>query len=156
MWEILKHNIRNNPENKEVLDFLKIKNLDDFRISPKPKGSYFFHEGLNDLWDLYGKDIPDDDKWCIESNGALVNIENGEIYAFIFGRYSFGIKCDFSCIKNTDELRIRWSKMYGIEEDIRCLGDKWALKFKIMQDNDKVFTDAHKKYGSRMPITIND
>ncbi|EZH75892.1 hypothetical protein ATO12_03620 [Aquimarina atlantica] len=144
----LEDRILNNQENIKVLEFLKIKGSDKLKIYSKPKEQYFYHEGLNDLWDKFAKNIPDDNKWAINDHGTLLNPENGEIYAFVFGRYSFGIKCDFKKlkIKNTDELRIRRS-FNDIEEDIRDLGIKWALRFKVLDYEDSVFLDANKKYG---------
>lgn len=138
-----------NEKNEKVFEFLGIDSSEKIKVYFKPTDHYFFHEGLNDLWDIFGKNIPDNNKLAINDHGTLLNFDSGEIYAFVFGRYSFGIKCDFNTmnIKNTDELRIRKS-VQGIEEDIRILGNEWALRFNVLNYQDAVFFNSYKKYGS--------
>ncbi len=144
----LKELISLNKENKSVLDFLDINTENEIKLYGKPSGKYFYHEGLNDLWDKYGKDIPDVNKQAINDNGILVNLDNGEIFAFIFGRYNFAIKADFDKLQapNSDELRYM-KYMNGIGEDIRSLGSKWVLGIKFLDLKDKIYTDSYKKYG---------
>ena len=145
----LKEKILNNTGNSRVLEFLEIDKSDSVFVIPKSdQPNYYYHEGLKDLWDLLGKNIPEKCKYTINGNGVLVNPLYGEIFVFLYGRYSFGIKYDFdkNNIKNSEELRVA-RNMDGIDEDIRFLGEEWVLGIHFWDVIVDVINQSYKKYG---------
>ena len=144
----IKDKILTNEENETVLSFLKINtpNNSVFVIKKSEQTNYFYDQGIKDLWNLYGNQIPEEFKFTINGTGILVNPRTGEIFTFVFDQYYFLIKYDFekNKVPNSDELRILRS-LSGIEEDFRKLGEKWVLVFGDKKDQ---IMNSFKKYGS--------
>lgn len=121
--------ILSNPENKKVLDFLKVYQTAEAPLYFKTwEESYSgFDEGGCIFFDKYGVNVPDDCKYSLHIFSIMINKSSGEIFAFNMGRFSVFFKCDFirSGVENTDDLRRGYT--FDCISDITALGDKWCF-----------------------------
>jgi len=116
-----------NRHNHILLNFLKIS---------KEKANYYkigeeagspFDEGSMIFFFKYGKNLPDSTKVTISIWNFLVNPDNGLIFGFQWGRFTFVIRCDFPKlgISNTNLCRV--GNTLDSFVDFTALGENWCI-----------------------------
>lgn len=120
--QLLKDKIYENPKNIKLLQYLKIEYSNDSLTIP----SDFISDGGATLFYEYGKNLPEETKYCLGFQCILVNEKTGEIFAFLYGRYTFILRCDLerNNLRESDIKRI--SQTLDDWVDITELGGNWV------------------------------
>lgn len=108
----------------ELLD-LNIEDSKHYRFG-KDAGSDF-DSGGQTFFNDYGTWIPNESKISLSIYNLLVNPNNGEIYAFQWGMFTFLLKCDFDKLNiKKSNSRLKSVTMDG-EVDFTNLGNDWSI-----------------------------
>ncbi|MDH6309205.1 hypothetical protein M2451_001776 [Dysgonomonas sp. PFB1-18] len=136
--ENLKERIFSNPQNERILSFLSLEKSDRLQLWD----DFGFDEGARVFFDKYGQNIPNDCKYSFSIHNLYLNSENGLIFAFQIGRFTFAFRYPFRDNKNRQ-------KSYTLDDwiNIEQLGNDWALLDYFYKEEQIYLEKSYSIYG---------
>ncbi len=141
----LLNKIFNSKPNNKVLELLDLNLEDTKHYKFGEDAGSGFDSGSQTFFNNYGALIPNESKASLSIYNLLVNPNNGEIYAFQWGMFTFLLKCDFDKLNiEKSSSRLKSVTMDG-EVDFTNLGDNWSIVDVNFESEEKEhFFNAYK------------
>jgi hypothetical protein len=152
--ELLKERVLRHPDNQEILRFLRIAGDTGERLGPWPHAGSGFDEGGRILFDLFGKQLPNDVKFTLGIRNLMINPETGLVFAAHFGRCTFLVRCGRARLEGYNQEGLRHGETLDGFVDARSLGPDWTLLNWFCEDEQEFlewaysFSMSHDAGGS--------